>query len=423
MAVCAKTCIVGGVILWIVVWSVDCMGKGMTPSGVQHTQGRAHLSLADACAKHPAMPAWQRMQGRTQSRKRWEHSERGRGLSQRSNAFRVRKAASKPLSTFPVEYRRADFGVEDPFTQRECSVEWGPLTRYAACVVHTRAPTPSHQVRTVGRARVPVVEHRRVGSAACMFHTRAPTPSHQVRTVGCARVPVVKHRCVGSAARNWVIQGAAAAAFGVAVEKVWTRGEAATVLITPADHAWSSHLELTPGDPDTLAFDACLRSPRRHSPSPHTPGRHPPRLRSPRSHSPSPPNSPGRHPPRLHSPRRHSPTPPNSPGQHPPRLHSPRSHSSTLLNSPGRHFCITSTNARLPRAFAYRMMDSSSGVLKTRHSVSTSKSVEDSIAYTPSTPVDKPLSTGPSTSQPLYERRRRLGNLQAGKYVKQMDGR
>eukprot|EP00955_Chlamydomonas_euryale_P064359 358954-Chlamydomonas_euryale.AAC.2 len=38
----------------------------------------------------------------------------------------VRKAASEPRSAFPVENRRADFGVEDPFIRRECSMEWGP---------------------------------------------------------------------------------------------------------------------------------------------------------------------------------------------------------------------------------------------------------------------------------------------------------
>eukprot|EP00955_Chlamydomonas_euryale_P049312 354229-Chlamydomonas_euryale.AAC.6 len=37
----------------------------------------------------------------------WEHSEKGRGFSQRSNALGVWKAASEPHSTFPVEYRRA----------------------------------------------------------------------------------------------------------------------------------------------------------------------------------------------------------------------------------------------------------------------------------------------------------------------------
>eukprot|EP00955_Chlamydomonas_euryale_P092078 364679-Chlamydomonas_euryale.AAC.1 len=51
------------------------------------------------------MPAWHRAQGRTRGRKRWKHSEKGRGLSQRSNALRVRKAASKPRGAFPVRVR------------------------------------------------------------------------------------------------------------------------------------------------------------------------------------------------------------------------------------------------------------------------------------------------------------------------------
>eukprot|EP00955_Chlamydomonas_euryale_P049729 354335-Chlamydomonas_euryale.AAC.5 len=29
-------------------------------------------------------------------------------------------------SAYPVEYRRAHFWVDDPFTGRKCSVEWGP---------------------------------------------------------------------------------------------------------------------------------------------------------------------------------------------------------------------------------------------------------------------------------------------------------
>eukprot|EP00955_Chlamydomonas_euryale_P086571 364226-Chlamydomonas_euryale.AAC.2 len=61
----------------------------------------------------------------------WEHSERGRGLSQRSNAVWVRKAASEPRSAFPVEYRRAVFGVDDPFTWCKCSVERGPQRWWA----------------------------------------------------------------------------------------------------------------------------------------------------------------------------------------------------------------------------------------------------------------------------------------------------
>jgi len=65
----------------------------------------------------------------------WEHSARGQGLSQWSNAGRVRKAASELRSAFPMEYRRAVFGVDDPFTRRKCSVEGGPL-RFRKVVPH-----------------------------------------------------------------------------------------------------------------------------------------------------------------------------------------------------------------------------------------------------------------------------------------------
>eukprot|EP00955_Chlamydomonas_euryale_P015801 169060-Chlamydomonas_euryale.AAC.2 len=95
------------------------------------------------------MPAWHRAQGRTRVRKSWEHWGRGRGLSQRSNALRVRNAASEPRSTFPVEYRRADFGVDDPFTRRKCYVELGPMSRLTCTRCHLLpcfppSPSPLH---------------------------------------------------------------------------------------------------------------------------------------------------------------------------------------------------------------------------------------------------------------------------------------
>eukprot|EP00955_Chlamydomonas_euryale_P014662 157583-Chlamydomonas_euryale.AAC.3 len=88
----------------------------------------------------------------------WEHSERGQDFSQRSNAVRVRKAVSEPRSAFPVEYRRAFFGVDDPFTRRKCFVEWGPLLPHpdaAATHSHCRhtQTLPPHVALAATRTR------------------------------------------------------------------------------------------------------------------------------------------------------------------------------------------------------------------------------------------------------------------------------
>eukprot|EP00955_Chlamydomonas_euryale_P031515 331027-Chlamydomonas_euryale.AAC.2 len=56
-----------------------------------------------------------------------EHWEGGRGLFQRLKALPVWTGPSEPRSAFPVGYRRTDFGVDGPFTRRECTVEWGSM--------------------------------------------------------------------------------------------------------------------------------------------------------------------------------------------------------------------------------------------------------------------------------------------------------
>eukprot|EP00955_Chlamydomonas_euryale_P075661 362399-Chlamydomonas_euryale.AAC.6 len=48
--------------------------------------------------------------------------------------------ASELRSALPVNYRRADFGVDDPFTQCKCSVEWGPLA--GSCTASAPNPPP-----------------------------------------------------------------------------------------------------------------------------------------------------------------------------------------------------------------------------------------------------------------------------------------
>eukprot|EP00955_Chlamydomonas_euryale_P057351 356735-Chlamydomonas_euryale.AAC.2 len=90
--------------------------------------GGACLSLPDVCGKESNASLAPHV-GWTPGWKVGSTRRRGVEASPKvGNAVCVRKAASEPRSAFPVEYRRAHFGVHDPFTRRKCSVEWGPYS-------------------------------------------------------------------------------------------------------------------------------------------------------------------------------------------------------------------------------------------------------------------------------------------------------